>query len=172
MSIFEVGCGSGAFLYNFWENKNNVGGIDYSSNLISIAKKYLINGHFENQEAIKLNTMEKYDFTVSNGVFFYFPSHSYAEKVLEKMIIKAVKGIAILDISDYDYIEESMKLRKGSMGDKEYKERYEGLDHLYYKKQWFVDIAKKHNLKIEIEQQNINNYANNAYRFNVFMYKE
>lgn len=170
-SIFEVGCGSGAFLYNFYQNKNAVGGIDYSENLISIANDYLKDGHFYCDEAINIDVKIKYDIVLSNSVFFYFSSLEYSQKVLEKMISKANKAIAILEISDNEYKHESLKVRKENMTEEEYNERYEGLNHLYYDKQWFIDIAKRYNLKIEIEQQNIRNYKNNAYRFNVFLYK-
>jgi hypothetical protein len=112
----------------------------------------------------------KYDTVLSNGVFFYFPSLEYAEKVLHKMINKATKSIAILDVSDQEWKDKSLEIRKGNMSEEEYAKRYDGLDHLYYSKQWFIDIANKYNLKIEIEQQNIKNYQNNSYRFNVFLY--
>jgi len=170
-SIYEVGCGSGAFLYNFYKNKHNIGGIDYSENLIVIANQYLEAGQFKYDEAIMIDEKIKYDTVLSNGVFFYFPSLEYAKKVLNKMINKATKSIAILDVSDQEWKNKSLKIRKGNMTEEEYSKRYSGLDHLYYSKQWFIDIALKHNLKIEIEQQNINNYQNNSYRFNVFLYR-
>jgi len=170
-SIYEVGCGAGAFLYPFYK-KYLIGGLDYSDKLIQTAKEYLPKGSFKVTEAVQCPIEVKYDYVISNSVFFYFDSYEYAERVLEKMITKATKGIAVLEVNDYEKIEESMKLRKGYLSDEEYTERYEGLEHLYYKKQWFIEIAKKHNLEIEIEQQNINNYANNIYRFNVFMFKK
>ncbi|MBE0514910.1 class I SAM-dependent methyltransferase [Sulfurimonas sp.] len=170
-TIYEVGCGSGAFLYKFYENKNDIGGIDYSDKLIDVAKKYMPNGYFEVNDAQNIETHVKYDYVISNSVFFYFPSYEYAEITLIKMIEKSIKGIAILEVNDLEKKEESIKLRKGYLSDDDYAARYKDLEHLYYKKDWFIDIARKYNLKIEIEQQNINNYANNLYRFNVFMYK-
>jgi len=170
-SIFEVGCGSGAFLHNFYISGHKVGGIDYSENLIDIANKYLEKGSFECNESLNIDDNIKYDIVLSNAVFFYFPSLEYSQKVLEKMISKAHKSIAILDVSDNEHREKSLKIRKGNISEEEYDKRYEGLDHLYYEKQWFKDISEKYNLKVEIEQQNIRNYKNNAYRFNVFLYK-
>ena len=168
-SIYEVGCGSGAFLYYFYKKGHKVGGVDYSSPLIKIAKKYISNKNFSLKEANQLTIVEKYDYVVSNGVFFYFSSHTYAKDVLSLMLKKANKGIAILEVNDFSKKEESMKLRKGYLSDEEYNKRYKGLEHLYYKKEWFLNFAKEYNLKIDIEQQNINNYTNNMYRFNVFI---
>ena len=171
-TIFEVGCGAGAFLFNFYKNGNIVGGIDYSNNLIKIANQYLPNGKFSVSEALNLDVEEKFDFVISNSVFFYFPSYIYAKKVLVSMIEKSKYCIAILEVNDSNKKEESMKLRKGYLTEEEYKDRYDGLEHLYYEKDWFIDIATEYGLKIEIVQQNINNYKNNMYRYNVFLYKE
>lgn len=99
-------------------------------------------------------------------------SMQYAEEVINRMISKAIKGIAILEVNDLNLKEESMVIRKWYLSNKEYEKRYTGLEHLYYSKQWFINIAHKNNLRVEIEQQNINNYKNNIYRFNVFMYKD
>jgi trans-aconitate methyltransferase len=169
-SLYEVGCGAGAFLYKFYQQGNKVGGLDYSSNLINIAQKYLPGGEFHLNEASGIDINEKYDFVISNSVFFYFTTYEYAKKVVINMLQKSIKGIAILEVNDYNKKDESMKLRKGYLTDKEYEERYKGLEHLYYEKQWFIDIANVNNIRIEIEQQNISNYKNNAYRFNVFMF--
>ena len=171
-SLYEVGCGAGAFLHKFYNQGNIVGGIDYSENLIDISKEYLPNGNFEISEAINMNISEKYSYVISNSVFFYFPTYEYANEVIKRMINKSVKGIAILEVNDLEKKDESMSLRKGYLSDEEYEEKYEGLEHLYYNKQWFIDIAKMNNLRIEIVQQNINNYKNNMYRFNVFMFKD
>jgi 2-polyprenyl-3-methyl-5-hydroxy-6-metoxy-1,4-benzoquinol methylase len=170
-SIYEVGCGAGAFLYKFYLNGNLIGGLDYSEKLINIAKKHMPNCELFVDEAVNMNTTKKFDFVVSNSVFFYFKSYEYAESVIEKMIKKSKKGILILEVNDLQKKDESIKLRKGFMSDEEYEIKYSGLEHLYYEKHWFENIAKKYNLEIEIEQQNIKNYANNNYRFNVFLTK-
>jgi len=170
-SIFEVGCGAGAFLYKFYEDGNKIGGIDYSDGLISIAKKYLMSGDFVVNEASKLDDQKKYDFVLSNSVFFYFKSYEYAEVVLEKMVKKSIKCTAILEVNDFAKKEKSMAIRRGYLSEQDYEKKYNGLEHLYYEKKWFLNFAKKNNLRIEIQQQNIKNYQNNQYRFNVFMYK-
>ena len=171
-SVFEVGCGAGAFLYKFHQKGNKVGGIDYSDKLINIAKKYLANGSFVVDEANNLDVKEKYDFLISNSVFFYFPSYQYAEEVLKKMVSKSTKCIAVLEINDLAQKEKSMMIRKGCMSDQEYERKYKGLEHLYFERDWFRCFAEKNNLRVEIQQQDINNYQNNQYRFNVYMWKK
>jgi len=57
------------------------------------------------------------------------------------------------------------------MDKQEYKEKYKGLDHFFYEKNWFKEIAKEFNLKISIFDQTFENYSNSSLRFNVIMEK-
>ena len=59
----------------------------------------------------------------------------------------------------------------GDMSPKVYKEKYSGLDHMFYEKIWFEDIAKEYNLKINIFDQTYTQYTNSKLRFNVVMEK-
>jgi len=170
-TIYDVGCGAGAFLYPLYEIGIHVGGIDYSDALISAAKHFMPNGQFNHMEANGLSIDEQYDFVVSNGVFVYFSSYEYAKNVLYKMVKKAKYSVAILEVNDMDKKEQALALRKGYLTDKEYEKRYQGLDHLYYDKKWFVNIAKALDCDIEIEDQVIQNYASSTYRYNVFLKK-
>ncbi len=170
-SVFEVGCGSGAFLYPFYLNGHIIGGLDYSESLVEAAKHFMPKGSFSVSEAIDLSTDEKYDFVVSNGVFLYFTTYAYAREVLAKMLEKANYSIAVLEVSDYDKKDEALFIRKKHMNEEEYTKRYKGLDHLYYKKSWFLQLADEFNCNIEIEDQKIKKYPNNLYRFNVFLHK-
>ena len=72
LSVFEVGCGCGAFLYAMQEICQIIpGGIDYSNSLISTAKRVMLEGSIDAYEAIKLNTNKKYDVLILNSVFQY-----------------------------------------------------------------------------------------------------
>ena len=53
----------------------------------------------------------------------------------------------------------------------EYKEKYEGLDHLFYEKEQFIKIAEKNMVQIDIFEQNFSSYGNADLRFNVVMTK-
>jgi len=167
-SIYDVGCGAGAFLYNFIGITQRIGGIDYSKNLIEIARKYMQFGDFKCAEATDLDSLP-YDHVVSNSVFFYFPSLNYSYDVLSKMCLKAKKTVAILEVNDIDVKEEFLNIRKAHLTKEEYQKRYEGLDHLFFSKSWFYEFAKEHSYQIDIEQQNINGYQNNKFRFNVYL---
>ena len=171
-SIFEVGCGAGAFLYPFYLSSQSIGGIDYSQTLINSCNKLMPNGRFTLNEAKNLNVEEKYDFVVSFSVFFYFPSYEYAELTLNNMYKKSRKGIMILDIPNLLTQDICEKNRRGVLSEKEYEKKYNNLNHLYYSKKFFINFAKKNHHKLYvIEDQKIDNYVNNDFRFNFVMLK-
>lgn len=170
-SIFEIGCGAGAFLYPFWKRGHKVMGVDRSETLIDIAKNVMSNASFSVCDANAISLDDKYDYVVSNGVFHYFPDVEYAEKVLSRMLQKALKKILISEIPSLASRDKSEKFRMGKLGSGEYKEKYKGLEHLYYSREWFDQMAEIYNCKIEIFDQNINDYGNNDFRFNVVLFK-
>ena len=53
----------------------------------------------------------------------------------------------------------------------EYKQKYNGLNHMFYHKGWFENIAQEFNLKCEIFDQDFSDYGNSTLRFNVIMTK-
>jgi hypothetical protein len=172
-SIFEVGCGAGAFLYPFYLSSNSVGGIDYSKNLINSCNKLMPHGDFDLNEAKNLNIEEKYDFVVSFSVFFYFTSYEYAELTLKRMYEKCRKGIMILDVPNLSTRDICEKNRRGVLSDEEYEAKYENLKHLYYDKNFFINFARNNPHKFyKIEDQKIENYINNDYRYNFVMLKK
>ena len=99
-SIFDVGCGSGAFIFNHFINNHKVGGLDYTEALIGLAKIIYKGSDFSVDEACRLDTQNKYDFVVSHSVFQYFNDVLYAKKVLIKMLEKANKKVGIFDVND------------------------------------------------------------------------
>lgn len=170
-SIYEVGCGSGAFLYPLYINSFKVSGLDYSSILIELANTFMKDCSFKNDEAINLDTKEKFDILISHGVFHYFEDQAYAKEVIKKMIEKANKKIAIFDINDKAKEDIYHQIRMQGLSKEEYEKKYEGLDHLFYEKSWFEDLAKEFGLKIEIFDQDFDAYLNSKLRFNVIMEK-
>ena len=173
-SIYEVGCGSGANLYLFNKLGLEVGGIDYSKPLIDIAKKVLVSSDIICDEAINIPLPSSlnsgiYDFMLSNSVFSYFPNIEYANIVLEKMYDKCRYAIGLIDIHDIkkekDFIEYRIKTIKN------YTEKYNGLNKLFYSKDFFIEFAQKHNMKIHFSNSDIDGYWNNEFVFNCFMYK-
>jgi len=169
-SIYDIGCGSGAFVYPLHLNKHMVGGVDYSMILIKLANK-IINNNFICDDATNIKVNEKYDFIVSHSVFQYFESLDYAKKVIFKMYEKANKTIAIFDISDKSKEERYHEIRMSQMNAQEYKDKYKGLEHMFYTKKWFEEIALDLDCKLNIFDQSFKEYSNSGLRFNVIMEK-
>jgi ubiquinone/menaquinone biosynthesis C-methylase UbiE len=172
-SVFEVGCGCGALLYQMsLQKKIKVSGIDYSQSLIGVAKKIMPFADFEVANASDLSVDVKFDHVLSNSVFQYF-SINDAEKILKLMIKKAKKNIFILDIPSLEKKELCLKVRKSSLGEKEYNQKYEGLDHTFYSHEWFKNICKDQEDINEVTfcNQIIFNYNQSEFRFNCFIKK-
>jgi hypothetical protein len=79
--------------------------------------------------------------------------------------------IAILDINDATKENEYHRIRMENMNEQDYKTKYQGLEHMFYNKEWFENIAKEFNLKIDIFDQTFKKYSNSKLRFNVIMEK-
>lgn len=171
-SVFEVGCGAGAWLYQLERLGCRVAGLDGSSTLIGYAREHLPNGHWTVGDAAGLEREPQYDFVVSSGVFLYFPSLAYAQTVLARMVAKARRGLLILDVPDLSLREAALAERRRIAGDA-YSERYAGLDHLYYERVWFhAMLTQLGATRSTIRDQAIDGYINSRYRFNVIAWIE
>jgi len=169
-SVFEVGCGAGAFLYELRALGCAVGGIDSSPALIEIARRALPDGGFDVCDAARLAREPAADFVVSSGVFLYFPSLAYARGVIDAMVSKAARAVAILDVPDLSTREAAIAERHAAVGGEAvYRERYAGLDHLYYDRGWVRHALQGAGLTaVTIVDQDIPGYANGRYRFNAW----
>lgn len=170
-SVFEVGCGSGAFLYPLHSRLRKFGGLDYSKVLIDIAKKTMPEGDFSYCAAHECNTDDKYDFVIANSVFHYFSGYDYAENVLLLMLEKANLGLVILELPNWGTKSESELSRRGALEVAEYEEKYKNLQHLYYPTSFFENFALKHHLAYSVTEQSIEGYSQSAYRFNCYLNK-
>lgn len=170
-TLFEVGCGAGAFLYPFYSKGFSVSGIDYSAPLVSMALSAMPDADIRVAEAADMSAETPFDIVVSSGVFLYFPSYAYSKAVLELMLPLASKSIGILDVPDSDKQADALRLRKRQMREAEYARKYEGLDHLYYSRNWFRQVLAGKGMTVRIEDQNIPDYLHSSYRFNVFIDK-
>lgn len=166
-SIYEVGCGSGAFLYPFYQQGNQVAGNDYAENLVEIAKKAMPGSDIKVKEAIETDVDEKFDIVLSHGVFLYFQNYDYAAATIKRMLAKSHGKVGILDIPDLSKKKYAMKLRRTQLGEENYKRKYEGLDHLYFAKEWFIQLAETMEIDIDITDQQLPGYTHNSYRYNV-----
>ncbi|CAM3340403.1 Methyltransferase domain-containing protein [Saccharibacillus brassicae] len=170
-ALFEIGSGSGAFLYDFYKKGHTVGGIDYSPSLIDLARFAMPHMDFHVQEAIHLDPEPEYDFVVANSVFQYFPSYDYAAEVIRQMYRKSKRTLALLDLNDLDHAEEALRIRKGALSSGEYEKKYSGLDHLFYEREFVSRVLKDQDATVRIFDQQIENYGNNKFRFNVVIEK-
>lgn len=175
--LLEVGCGAGAFLLPFAVEGVNVCGIDYSEELIDIAKSAVPRGLFKLADANSIPFDNNvFDSVVSNAVFFYFPTYSYAEQSLSeiKRVLKPGGTAAILDVSDLELKDIAEELREREIGVDNYNRLYiaPGLSHLYFSRQWFEHFGLSNGLTVLIEDQCISGYQNSSYRFNVFLTKK
>jgi SAM-dependent methyltransferase len=167
-SVFEVGCGAGAFLYALKQGHTiNVAGIDYSANLLAAAKKAIPEGDFTMGEAKDINPDTKYDFVISHSVFHYF-SLDYANQVLELMIGKANKAVAILEVPDLNLKSKAESSRRNILKQEEYDKKYLGLEHTYYSQDWFKHEANRFGLECVFLPCNTS--IQGKYRFNCIIH--
>ncbi|WP_300742988.1 class I SAM-dependent methyltransferase [uncultured Brachyspira sp.] len=176
-NILEIGCGAGAFLKameSFLNKESKIYGIDYSQNLINIAKHVFNAENFNCIEAIdidKLYNNNYFDFIFSNSAFQYFQNKGYAFFLIDKLynLLQVNGDLVLLDLNNLEKESEYHKIRMSGMTEKEYKEKYSSLNHLFFsKEEIFSYISHLGFKKIIIEEQNIKGYSNNELRFNIF----
>ncbi len=167
-SVFEVGCGAGAFLYHFHNQGCHVGGIDQSASLLGVARSVMPEGDFSLTEAIEVPVVPRADFVLSCSVFEYFPSLEYARTVLERMSVRAKRAVLILDLPDEARKAEALEWRIARAGGPEaYRAAYAGLDHQYYAREWVEDVLRSCGLEfVRTSDQDIPGYGNARFRFN------
>lgn len=167
-SVFEFGCGCGAFLLPLYEMGHVVGGIDYSETLIKIAKTVMDKGDLEVNNAKDTSADTIYDLVLAHSVFQYFESLDFAKTVCCNMLQKSSKRVAILDVPNSLLQKESERDR--SIVRAGYRAKDELL-HLYFEKQWFEQFAIEEDVDIKIIDQAVDGYINSKYRFNVILTK-
>ena len=112
-SLFEAGCGSGAFLAEVAAYRTvSLAGVDFAENLVSIARSRLP-GDFRVADITDLSSIEaaSYDKVLSHGVFLYLDSeHAARQAVLEMVRITRPGGTVYIGIvndpdrhAEYDY---------------------------------------------------------------------
>jgi trans-aconitate methyltransferase len=170
-SVFEVGCGAGAFLFALRKTwALEIGGLDYSTSLIGVAREAIPNGQFQVGDARGVSVELQYDYVIANSLFHYL-SDEAGSVVLDKMISKAQIATAILDVPDVSTMTELEGLRRSVLGPKEYEIKHRGLEHTYYAREWFMQRARARGLSVEIFDGCVPNYAQNRFRFGVIMRK-
>lgn len=171
-SVYEVGCGAGAFLYDWYQQGTTVAGLDASETLLGFARQAMPRAELVCAEAAALDPATPYDVVVSSGVFLYFPSLDYAADVLARMWHKARRAIAVLDVPDAARRDAAIAMRRGFLDEAAYEAKYRGLEHLYIPRDWFTaQLAALGAARVSIVDQAIAGYANGAHRYNVVAHR-
>ena len=173
-SVFEVGCGCGADLYLLSNDGFKVGGVDYSSAQISIAKKVF--SEDDNMlelicdEAINIPIDIKYDSIFSNSVFSYFSNEEYTTKVLDRISDKVRFSFGIIDVHDIEKKQQFEAYRKETV--ENYEDRYKELKKLFYRRDFFLNWAEHNGYEIDFYDSNVEGYWNSEFVFDVYMYRK
>ncbi len=171
-SVFEVGCGAGANLWLFQQDGFRVGGIDFSTDLLSTFTNVFDDGALLEvicDEACSLPQEKTYDAVFSDGVFHYFPDLAYAKEVMEAMLAKTRGSIAILDVHDAAKKAAFFAFRKQL--DPDYDVHYQGLDKLFFEKSFFEMFAKEHDIAVSFVPTTLEGYWNEPFTYSVFFSK-
>ncbi len=169
-SVFEIGCGAGAFLLPLHESGMVVSGIDWSASLVAAARAAMPAGDFREADAGSFAAPPRsQDFVVANSVFHYFTDTGYAVRVLEAMLAAADRGVAVLEVPDAASRDAAEGLRRGMMPLRDYEAKYAGLHHQYFERDLFRTVADRNGFDAELSSQEIAGYAQNPYRFNCLM---
>lgn len=170
-SVFEFGCGAGAFLKAISACVEvSVGGVDYSEPLLHTARRALPRGDFRLGDAADFCGRRDCDFTLAHAVLHYFDLR-HAEAVVARMVEKSRVAACILDVPDADLREQSEQVRREKLTVEEYERRYAGLPHTYYSRSWFRDLAQKLEVDCEVFDGQMSGYAQRAFRFGVILRK-
>lgn len=168
-SVFDVGCGAGAFLLPLAEAGHPVGGLDLSAGLLAGAREAMPAGSWQTGDAAGIATSCSWDAVVSSGMFLYLDSFDHASRVLERMVACAGSSLAVLDVPDRDRAAAARAAREEILGAEEYARRYAGLEHLAFDREWFEDRLDGRGFdSVEITGQFLAGYGNAPFRFNVF----
>jgi SAM-dependent methyltransferase len=168
-SVFDVGCGAGAYLFELYQQGCTVGGLDASPALIRRAGETMPEGNWIQADAAELDISLPFDFVVAAASFHYLPSHEYAAAVLERMVRKARLGVMVLDVPDLAKRDQALEVRRRLAGEEVYARKYDGLEHLYFDRHWFAMVLERLGAQpVWIEDQQIEGYGNSAHRYNVF----
>ncbi len=169
MSVYEVGCGAGAFLYPFYQRGCTVGGVDLSASLIALARAVMPEGNFSVGDAKEAVSSARADVLLSVGVFMYFPSPEYSWDVLGTMAAAAQHAVLVLDLPDRTREVEERESRIAALGSPaEYAERYRGLGHQRYDRTEMAEfLSAQGYTDVSTADVTLRNYVNGAFRFNL-----
>jgi cyclopropane fatty-acyl-phospholipid synthase-like methyltransferase len=171
--VFEIGCGSGAFLLALQESTAcDVAGADYSAGLVAVARKVFPGCSFDVTAATDMDTSVSCDHALSHSMFHYLTLPE-ASLVMEKMLAKATHTVGIFDLPDIDTRHAAEAIRRGNLPDGEYEKKYEDLAHTYFDKEWLLAEVQRicASASIEFINSQIDNNPQSPFRFGMIIRK-
>lgn len=171
-SIFDVCCGTGALIYPFYQKGHRVGGIDFSNAMLEVAGKHMPQGGFHFDEASQMDAVP-YDHVVSIASFIYFPDLAYTAEVVRRMVQKATRKVYIADLNNLQHIDRyRQKIQKNRstwhVNGEADMNLYAHLQRLFFNPDWFLDLADKLNVNMEIVPQLLPHNLS-PYRFSILI---
>jgi ubiquinone/menaquinone biosynthesis C-methylase UbiE len=177
-SYYEVGCGSGAYLYYLGYHFQNLalGGCDYSVPLVETAQKVLKQPYISAEvsdlscsAAKEMDVAASYDCVFARSVFQYFPDKAYGLEVCARMLKKANKSVGIFDIHDEQRKDDFLAYRRSTIPD--YDRIYAQTPHQFYAKEDFLQLAEKNDCEVFFSRDALTGYWNEPFVFDVYFYK-
>lgn len=168
-SVFELGCGAGAFLESAVRvlGLTRAAGCDLSPSLVEAGRRLFPHLDLSVGSGATMPTEPRFDHCASFGVFIYFPDLAYARNVVARLKAKAHRSVSIFDVPDARTRDACESFRRQAYGDARYETDYRGLDHLYLERSWMASQFEPDDWQVTIEDQSLSGYANAPYRFNV-----
>lgn len=158
--LLDLGCGAGLITNKLVDDVNIVVGVDASSGMIENADR--------KSKFIKVIAMadnlpfpnESFNKIFCHSVFQYFPNYKYATKVIKEMLrtLCSEGKCLIMDIPDIDEKESYFKVKTPDK---------HNLKRRFYNKSWFINLVPN----ARIFKQEIPDYKNSQFRFNVLIQK-
>ena len=134
--VLEIGCGTGLFYGSIKEKIPIIyTGIDYSKNMIEIAKYFYNDASFFESDAKSfLYKPNEYNLIFIHSALQYMGDIKYVSELIKKLYcsLKSKGDLMLLDVYNKKSKEQDISARIKSFGDvEEYYRKYKDLEHLY-----------------------------------------
>jgi len=165
-----LGCGAGAFLEALQRTglTGSLTGSDYSRSLVAAGRRLFPLLELDVADAAQIPLTPRVDHVTAVGVFLYFPDLAYAQAVIERMQERASKTVSVLDLPDIATRRQSEEYRRGEYSADEYEEKYAGLEHLYFDRDWVHGLFDASDWQVTVANQDLGAYGNAPFRFNLY----
>lgn len=161
-SVFEVGCGAGAVLHELQARGARVSGLDYAEPLVVLARQALPGADVLCLDAAECPAHPRADHVISVGAFLYLEDERHAMAALARMMAKARRHVAVVDVNDAARREAALAARREAHGGEP-----PGPAQLFLDRHWFAAAAP--GWTVAFEDCTVAASRNSGYRYNVFM---